>query len=509
MSSNNHQSFNPPSRIRTTNETTLSNKELSIQPTKPTQITRSIQIAPSAKIVSTNSAQSTHVVSINESRSNYSSDNILMSAARNGLSHSSLRTEELSINPIEQTQTTKSTEIAACSTTVSRYPAQYTHAVNTNESLCNDSSNNRLMSATQRAMSPVRVFNSEHVYNDYIEQQERRITIKPFPQNGICSKESTFHRLLESIAINLEQKHFISNRSRINLVFTKNEKTIEFSIGLYRNNNLLMPQVHIYKNGKMIKYEDLIFVKNHNKQSKNAAMIMNDLLYSTMRTFQPTLDSFADNEIIDDVITYLVITHIAECYRPGKHGPLNVSDCSKPSKSPEFTTESRILSRTPGVGKLTRSHIGSVIRGESDFSIAELKENLSFVDAGGTALTRNLATGQIPMTSQQMAINRNMSESSALEIITGINQLHNAQTMSFDVGIHTSTFVLDICKNSESFFGTLHEVDTDIDEPVTCSQIQNWFDDVSDMFTQKDLFLEVKFGNILYCSRIPTGCLPK
>lgn len=330
---------------------------------------------------------------------------------------------------------------------------------------------NRLSNASIRAMT--RESDMSILFNKYLMMKGTSISIRPLLMTELCSKDATFGRLLESIAITLDKGNFTNTHS-LQLQFTLRDRILSYSLSLMLNGAYDdRPQLHIKLHNIMMSYDDVAEGLCRKHQGEKPEIIMRKLLDSTMRNFQKTLDDYADEPCLVNVMSFLLLTHIAENYRPGRHGQLTEHDCSPPSskESPQLTTP-RILSRVPGSGKWTRSYIDLIILNKATFSILDMKEYLPFVKKGGTSEQRRLAVNLRPMTTYEEDINENMSSSSEEQIVTILKQLKIGQKGYFDFCIGFNKIDIEITYDGKTFLSKIVSIDIDSSNPLTRKELE-------------------------------------
>lgn len=323
--------------------------------------------------------------------------------------------------------------------------------------------------SSERAMQVKRVESSQILFDEHFifDASSNTCTLCTSSEKIYC-KDVKFHHLLESFAAHVHQAYFKDNSKRLKLIYPLATGEIKFSLGLYRHKDPAKPQVHIYYEDKMFKYEDILFVKDPTK-SLIVAQSMIRLLSIPVSDIQKNMD-YLPTQNLTEILKFLMLTHVAETYRPAEHGPLAFSDCSPPSQGVQL--DKRILSRTPGSGKLTRAFIDLVSIGEASFSIDSLQKHLLFVPGGGTAQQRKYALGLIPPSTEGIDVECNMSKTSEEFITSQLQQLKEGEEKVFDICLGSTKIDFTIKKDGGYYQYEILSIDDDLEDTIGREIIQ-------------------------------------
>lgn len=340
------------------------------------------------------------------------------------------------------------------------------------------SSENRLQSASQRAMLPERLQLSKTFFESYLQFDDelRVLSMKPFSQGEVYSKKAVFHRLLESCATQLDD-HFLERPIAVHFELGKQIEKFEISKSPFSKE-----QIIIKRGSQARTYLEMNF---NNKDHSLIATTMLDLLKTPLSQVNAYLDSI-DPALGMDILEFLLVTHVAENYRQAKHGPLNECDISKLmlkelGKLEEHEKLDRVLSRTPGSGKLTRAFLHLVANGEATFSQNNLNTHLIFTNKGGTNALRAEALNLAP----RSAIQSLMSNSSDSGFFDAIAELQIGEQSTFEVTNGSTKFDLTLVRKSEKCLsGFIDNLDVDQDAPI---DIDTWCQKLVNLVTDYEL----------------------
>jgi hypothetical protein len=302
----------------------------------------------------------------------------------------------------------------------------------------------RLQRGTNRAMSSVRLGFSRLLFKEYLNFDENILTIR---YDLICTAELTFQRLLESCAACLGDVYLIEKVKSLTFRFFIQDKAIDFLIKKDGRPAINGEQIVIGSKPKA--YKDFNIFKKTTTDSiaidPIIADLMLQLLEAPINQIPEALEHIAkqlgdiDGQLcIEEILEFLLITHVAESYRRASLGSLKQGDLDKATRKklkksnvdnydPTSEEESNPhYSRTPGMGKLTRSFLRNVINGLANLTLEDFNRYIAFSNRRGANIQRlqalNLSSDHA--TSGQRQIMINMSESSAPRVINSINGFH-------------------------------------------------------------------------------------